>query len=88
MHLKSFRHLIRKVYVTQDEELDCDQLLQNLPQYVEMEVVGEQAQQHFPDIKHHLDQCTECYDLYLTVRDVARLEQQRVAPELADLHRS
>lgn len=89
MHLKSFRKWVRQIYATRDEELDCADFLQVVPQYVDLKVAGEdeKAGQHFPGVKHHLTQCQECYDLYLTLRDVAQLESQPIASELADLRR-
>ena len=88
MHLKSFRNWVRQVYVTQDEELDCDGCLEKIPQYVDIKVAGEKEGQHFPDVKHHLRQCAECYDLYLTLRHVAQLEIQQVTSELTKPRRS
>ena len=88
MHLKSFRKWVRQVYATRDEELDCDQFFEAIPQYVETKIAGEEADLRFPEVRHHLNQCAECYDLYLTLRDVAQLESQQVASELANLQRS
>jgi predicted anti-sigma-YlaC factor YlaD len=88
MYLKSFRKWIRQIYVTRDEELDCDGFLEAVPRYVDMEVAGEEASQRLPDVKHHLGQCEECYDLYLTLRDIALLESQQIASELANIQRS
>jgi hypothetical protein len=88
MQLESFRKWIRQIFLSRDEELDCEQLLEQVPQYVDLEVAGEDADQQFPGILHHLHQCVECYDLYLTLRDVALLEHQKAAPEVADLQRS
>lgn len=85
MQPAAFRKWIRNLYATQDEELDCNELDTILPQYVDLEVAGENASQRFPDAKLHLDQCAECYDLYVTVRDVALLEGEAIAPELARL---
>ncbi len=83
MHLKSFRRWVQQVYATQDEELDCNGLFKTIPQYVDLEVAGEEASQRFPEVKLHLDQCADCYDLYVTVRDAALLEYERVTSELA-----
>ncbi len=87
MHLKAFRKWVRRVYSTRDEELDCDGLFKAIPHYVDMEVEGKDPEVHFPDVKHHLSQCAECYDLYLTLRDVAQLEARHVASEPAELER-
>jgi hypothetical protein len=88
MHLKSFRKWIRQIYHTRDEELDCEQLLEAIPPYVDLEAAGEDAERQFPGIPNHLSQCAECYDMYVTLRDVALLEQHETAPEIADMTRS
>lgn len=85
MPLKSFRGWIRKIYATRDGELDCNELQEIIPQYVDMEVDEKGAEAKFPQVKHHLKQCPDCYDLYVTLRDVARLEKKKVTSELADV---
>jgi predicted anti-sigma-YlaC factor YlaD len=81
MHLKTFRKWIRRIYATRDEELDCDGLATVIPQYVDLEVTGKEADLRFPDVKHHLSQCPECYDIYLTLHDAALMESREVASE-------
>jgi predicted anti-sigma-YlaC factor YlaD len=83
MHLKSFRRWIQQVYATQDEELDCGQFFDAIAQYVDIEVAGDEASECFPDVKQHMDECADCYDLYVTVRDAAFLEREQVVSELA-----
>ena len=87
MHQRSFRKWIRQVYGTRDVEPDCEELFQVIPQYVEMNLAGKESARHLPEVEHHLRQCAECYDLYLTLRDVAVLEQKQMA-EYANLRRS
>ena len=79
MRLKSFRKWVQQVYATQDEELDCSQLFDVMPQYVDLEIAGEETIPRYREVKQHLDQCAECHDLYVTVRDAACLEHQRTA---------
>ncbi|MDY7077817.1 MAG: hypothetical protein SXV54_12925 [Chloroflexota bacterium] len=79
MHLKTFRKWIRQIYATRDEELDCNEFFEAIPKYVDVEVTGEKANLRFPEIEHHLNQCPQCYDLYLTLRQAALLES-RVEP--------
>jgi hypothetical protein len=85
MHLELIRSWFTRVYGTLDYELDCSDLLDIIPQYVDMEVAGNIPEKEYPQVKHHLAQCTDCYDMYLTLRDVASLEQQHIKSELADI---
>jgi hypothetical protein len=88
VHLKSFRKWIRQIYATRGEELDCREFFEMLPQYVDMEISDEDAALHFPQVKHHLGQCAECHDVYLTLREVARLESREAVSELVRVRRS
>ncbi len=81
MHLKAFRKWIRRIYSTRDEELDCDGLFELISGYVDLQICGQDADARFPNVKHHLNQCSECYDMYLTLRDVARMEARYIASE-------
>jgi hypothetical protein len=76
MGLETFRKWIRQIYATRDEELDCNELFELVPKYVDMEIAGERTKPHFSEVEHHLSHCPRCYDLYLTLRDAARLETQ------------
>jgi hypothetical protein len=88
MHINSFRRWLRQVFATHDVELDCNELLGSLPPYVDLEVSGQQSDERFSDVRHHLDQCADCFDLYLTLRDAVRLEYQQMNSELAGFSRS
>ncbi len=87
MPLKPFRKWVRLIYLTRDDELDCNQLFETIPQYVDLEVAGEDAAAHLPGVKHHLEQCAECYDMYVTLRDVALMEKEFVTSQLTDVQR-
>ncbi len=82
MHLKSFRRWVQQVYATRDTELDCMQFFNAVPRYVDMEVAGEEASHRYPNVKIHMDQCAECNDLYITVRDAASLELEELSSRL------
>ena len=86
MNLKSFRKWIRHIYNTQEEELDCEAFARVIPQYVDMEISGGQAEVRFSKVKQHLIQCSECCDLYRTLYDMALIESREVTrTELAEL---
>ena len=82
MQFESFHQWVRQIYATRDEELDCDEFLDAIPQYVDIEIAGDAANPHLPGVEIHLGHCHQCKDLYLTLRDVAMLEDRQTA--LAD----
>jgi hypothetical protein len=73
-HLKPFRQWVRKIYATQDNELDCDGFFEAIARYVDTEVAGKKTNPTFPEVEHHLKQCPYCYELYLALREAALLE--------------
>jgi len=81
MRLTLFHDWIRRIYATQDEELDCDQVFEILARYVDVEIGGGRPRTCFPGVEHHLRQCPHCYDLYLGLRDAAVLESQEASSE-------
>lgn len=85
MKLESFREWIRQIYATQDDELDCDAVFELIPEYVDMEVAGEDPTTHFPQAHHHLKQCSRCRDIYIGVLEAAKLEEKEEAERTASL---
>jgi hypothetical protein len=76
MTIKSFRKWLRCIYGTQEDELDCESFARVIPQYVDIEVAGGQADVRFPKIKHHMTQCFECCDLHHALYDIALMESR------------
>jgi predicted anti-sigma-YlaC factor YlaD len=87
MRLISFYDWIRRIYATHDDELDCDQLLELLPSYVDVEIAGEVTPSHLCEVERHLRQCPYCYDIYLGLRDAARVESQQAVLEEVPVER-
>jgi hypothetical protein len=80
--------LLRLVARTEDEELSCDECFELLPQYVDLEVLGEAPNVRQPLFRHHVEQCAVCREEYETLREVARLEAEGRPPSIDDLRRS
>jgi predicted anti-sigma-YlaC factor YlaD len=87
MRLVSFHDWIRRIYATQDDELDCNAVFDLLPTYVDMEIAGEAPSARFCEVEHHLRQCPYCFDLYLGLRDAALLESREATPEAVPIER-
>jgi predicted anti-sigma-YlaC factor YlaD len=88
MPLTSFHDWIRKIYATRDDELDCEQVFELLPKYVDMVTSGQAFPPGLARVEHHLKQCPYCHDLYLGLRDAVKLENQRTASEMVILERT
>ena len=49
---------------TDEIEISCDDVLDLLDQYVELEAQGEDVAHLFPLLKKHLDRCRDCHEEY------------------------
>ena len=82
MYLELFRKWVRRIYATQEKEIDCDGFFEAIPEVVDREVAGEKTTAPlFVEVERHMKQCPQCHDLYLAVRDAALLESRQVVPE-------
>lgn len=56
--------LLRMVEDTDEVEISCDDVLELLDQYVELEARGEDVARLLPMVKKHLDRCHDCHEEY------------------------
>lgn len=84
MTVQTFRQWIRRIYNTLEEELDCEAFANLVPQYVDAQIAGAQADARFPQAKHHIIQCSECCDLYHTLYDMALIESRATHAEAVE----
>lgn len=62
--LDSLKGLIQQLMLTEDEELDCQQVYQVVDVYAEMSARGEDVSAVLPMVKHHLEMCKDCMEEY------------------------
>jgi predicted anti-sigma-YlaC factor YlaD len=74
MKQSKFERIMRNVYETRDEEISCTECFDQVSDYVDLEIAGEDAAQKMPRAKQHFDQCRVCREEYETLLDLARLE--------------
>ncbi len=56
--------LVRALDMTREEELGCDECLEELDRFVEMELTGLDAAAAMPLVQDHLDKCGDCREEY------------------------
>lgn len=64
MNRGKFRQFIRSIFADKNEEMLCSEFFDILPHFVDLQVVGEDADKLFPEVSHHLQQCPECNEVY------------------------
>lgn len=77
--------LIKRVNNTVENEINCSTCLEQISQYVDLELASGQAGQHMPLVAQHLDQCGVCHEEYQLLRELAVLESQGGLPSNNDL---
>lgn len=75
---KQFTRWIGRIYATEEIELDCDQIQNFLPAFVEAELYG-LAFEPAPQVENHLLQCPHCQDIFQALYTVAELELKLAA---------
>lgn len=76
---------LKKVHDTQDVEIDCSACLDLVSDYVDFELVGEQAARRLPLVAQHLKQCAVCREEYHLLLDLAQMERDGDLPSREDL---
>ena len=61
-------HDIKRLLGPIGHELSCDQCFELLDEYVELEVVGADADARLPGLRTHLDGCPACKEDYESLR--------------------
>lgn len=61
---KLVTRMMRRLVLTIDEELSCDEVFALVDEYAEASQRGEDVASLKPLIRHHLDMCRECEEEY------------------------
>ena len=77
--------LVKRIRETQPDEINCSACLDQISQYVDLELSNGDAARQMPHIKQHLGQCSVCFEEYQLLRDLARMEREGDAPSTQSL---
>ncbi len=80
-----FSRWVKQIRNTQAVEIGCSACLEQISQYVDMELTTGQAALRMPQVKQHLDQCEVCSEEYHVLRELARMEREDGLPSSDDL---
>ncbi len=76
---------MKQVRDTQNEEIDCSTCLDQISQYVDLELATGEAACSMPQVEHHLRLCAVCREEYEALSHLARLEAQGELPTTDEL---
>lgn len=88
MEPSRFRQWLEQIGQTQAEEISCSECLDQVSQFVDLEVAGEPAAARMPGLAQHLGQCRVCREEYVVLRELAELEARNTLPTEEELRRS
>jgi hypothetical protein len=82
---EKFPRWMKRIRDTQPDEIDCSACLDQVSQYVDLELAGSDAAGNLPLVKQHLEQCGVCFEEYQALRELARLELDGSLPSQDEL---
>jgi hypothetical protein len=79
MKSTKFERIMRSLIHTQDQEISCSDCFDQVSDYVDLEIAGENAATKMPQTKQHLDQCRVCREEYETLLELASISDKDTA---------
>ncbi len=80
-----FSNWVRQIRDTQADEIDCSTCLDQLSQYVDLELASANVAGRLPQVKQHLEQCRVCSEEHQVLYELARLEREGGLPSTDQL---
>ena len=72
---EKLKWLIQSIFAVQNKEMLCSEFFEILPRYVDLQLMGEDADKLFPKLSHHLHQCPECDEVYQALLKAVQSEK-------------
>ena len=81
---RAYRFL-QTIVTTEDEELDCEEVMAVIARYVDLETDGGCSNESEAGVPLHLSHCAHCAEMYQTLRALASLEAKGCLPPMDEL---
>lgn len=65
-------HLVRAIARTREHEIGCDECLEQVDRFAEMELSGLNAAEAIPLVRDHLDKCVDCREEFEALLEALR----------------
>jgi hypothetical protein len=85
LNREDFIRWIKEIYQTGDTEIDCVQLQEMLPAFVDAEVSGMIMNGEGHRVRLHLSHCPDCTDVYESLRSIVALTESGRLPSADEL---
>jgi hypothetical protein len=74
LNLDSLKKLVREILATTPDEIGCEECLEQLDRFVELELAGRSAAEALPLVQKHLDRCMDCREEFEALLAALRAE--------------
>lgn len=81
------KNLVRAALQTSDEELSCDECLDEVDRFVELELAGLDPAAALPMVNDHLNKCGECREEFEALLTAVRAIDERPGDGVTDAAR-
>jgi hypothetical protein len=85
LNREDFVRWIKQIYQTRDAEIECAQLQEVLPAFVDAEVSGMIMNGEGHGVRLHLSHCPDCTDVYESLRAIVTLTENGRLPSADEL---
>jgi hypothetical protein len=59
---RSIKKMVRNILTSRPDEIGCDECLERLDRFVEMELAGKNPAEAMPLVQDHLERCRDCHE--------------------------
>ena len=80
--------LLTSIQETRDEEILCSDCLDQVSQFVDLELDGQPAETLMPMLHQHLNQCPVCMEEYDLLRELAQAERSSAPLSIEQLRKT
>jgi deoxycytidylate deaminase len=69
---RKIKQMVRNVLTTRPGEIGCDECLERLDRFVEMELAGKNPAEAMPLVQDHLERCRDCHEEFDALLEALR----------------
>jgi hypothetical protein len=59
---REIKKMVRNILTARPDEIGCDECLERIDRFVEMELAGKGAAEAMPLVQDHLERCDDCHE--------------------------
>jgi hypothetical protein len=69
---RRIKQMVRSILTARSDEIGCDECLEQLDRFVEMELTGKNPAEAMPLVQDHLERCRDCHEEFEALLEALR----------------